>query len=166
MHRETSDSPRILCDPSAVVEIALGCRSGGRRLLDRKPRTPPYFWRLHASVRRRPRLKWGGVRGFELILGNLMAQRARNAVCGKSVCVLLGIERQMSEDLPFVAGHLCLKASHGHMADAAFVFNRRARLSAVGLPPGHFLQGRAGSQTRLAQRTLWIGANHPGQGDK
>jgi hypothetical protein len=37
----------------------------------------------------------------------------------------------VSEDLPFMAGHLCLKASHGHMADAALVLNRCARLGVI-----------------------------------
>jgi hypothetical protein len=67
----------------------------------------------------------------ELVLGDLMAQRARDAVGGEPVPVLAGVERQMSEDPPFMACHLGLKASHGHVTDAALVLNRRAGLGMI-----------------------------------
>ena len=53
-----------------------------------------------------------------------MAHRARHPVVREQrLVVAVGVDGQMREDLPFLAGRICGGPRHRHVADGAFVLN-------------------------------------------
>src|SRR6266403_255358 len=64
-------------------------------------------------------------RRAQLVLRNLMTHRARHAIFGLSVVLLVLIEWKMRKNLSFAAFHLGLKASNRHMANRTFILDRR-----------------------------------------
>src|ERR1700724_2700454 len=67
----------------------------------------------------------------QLFLRNLVAHRARHAIFGLSVILLVLIKRKMRKNLPLAALYLCLKAGNWHVADRAFVFYGRLRFRMI-----------------------------------